>query len=279
MSPTTTRLRWLAEMPYPRRPANTLRPPDTQPALQTVYDRWNASPAGYIAPLGLAGGAAIVTASLGAFFGLAAAICFLLVLFIFVGTVAYFDAHPPKDKRTLAEKNWDWIMGPELPTTCSVAGHSYVIDPHECDWCHAERWVEFVQHEDYVAAEVKAVAQRYQIMGQPEPLWIAPARIAGKYIDGWPSAVRSSEYEARQQAKAQAERAAKRDAAERRYEARRHTRPPSPKPKSYATGSYPRGSDLKMEVAHLKNLRELGLISEGELRGGLKNLMDERFER
>lgn len=47
-----------------------------------------------------------------------------------------------RDTRTIAEKNWDWIMGPELPSTCAQVGHSHVIDPHICDWCGEKRYIE-----------------------------------------------------------------------------------------------------------------------------------------
>lgn len=49
------------------------------------------------------------------------------------------DARKPKDKRTLEEKNWDFVIGPDLPHTCAYVGHEYTIDPNVCDWCYEER--------------------------------------------------------------------------------------------------------------------------------------------
>lgn len=61
-------------------------------------------------------------------------VLFAICAFV-LGFAKVYLAGPPKDRRTIEEKNWDFVMGPELPSTCSVAGHEYTLDPNICDWC------------------------------------------------------------------------------------------------------------------------------------------------
>lgn len=234
-------------------------------------------------------------------FGGAPAYLWPFMLLPVVGAVGYWRASaPPKDKRTLAEKNWDWIMGPELPSTCKTFGHSYVIDPHECDWCHAERWVEVRATQGYDTKEpywssfglrvqfVTDGLEKYQIVGSNEEILIMPASTevvdaftnehmgtAGIVFDSVPSSMRSSEYEAREYAQVQAQRSAKRDAAIRNFEARRQPRPSPLKSEGRPPSSHPRGSDVKADVERLKHLRAIGFMSERELKRRLKDLMEE----
>lgn len=171
---------------------------------------------------------------------------------------------PPRDKRPLAERNWEWVMGPELPATCTLVGHTYEIDQNECDWCGAERYVEFVQHPEHVPAELAAAAERFTIVGQPEPIWIAPARIAGKYLDLTPDGVvHSSVDEARTKAKEEAARRSERSLAERRTAARWNARHQAPETSwHYSPPSYPR----RPELVRARTLYSQGLISRDEYR-------------
>lgn len=185
-------------------------------------------------------------------------------------TTQLFDREP-RDKRSIGEKNWDWIMGAELPSTCSQVGHSYVISPHECDWCGLERWVtiraERVQEElttywlyrnlklHFVTNEL----ENYALMGSRKHVLVMPATaeirdaytnesygIAGIFLDEEPSNVRSSEYEARAEAKKEANRAAERCRSTRRYEARRNARPTPPDTGHRPSSRHFGGSDLKL---------------------------------
>lgn len=228
-------------------------------------------------------------------------IFFLTMVMLLCGWQITVRLLPPVDRRTLAEKNWDWIMGPELPSTCSQIGHSYAIDPHECDWCGAERYLQAACSKDESGGwqscgwVLPSDVEVFTIVGQAEKLAILPAKAtvtsggatatAGSVLDGTVAAVSSSKDEARQEAKEAAARLSERNAEARRHEARRESREAQALSRRYSPPSYPRGSDLthwlgaRPDAAHrrdyLDKLYRANLIS----RENYRDLMEREFRR
>lgn len=179
-------------------------------------------------------------------------------------------------------KRLDAWLDRELPSTCSLVGHSYRYSLHTCDWCDAERWLTVkIDEPDGIRQQVlgteyylvNLTSEVFMILGERYKLVCIPSRAelcdreghivgdAGTLLDDKAYFVGHSKNEARKEAQEAARYAAKRDAKEREYATRRAARYKAPPYKGLAeAGSYPRGygvTDAEQKQAMIESYAKL----------------------
>jgi hypothetical protein len=62
-------------------------------------------------------------------------------------------------------------MGPELPSTCKIAGHEYKLDPHSCDWCGEPRRIKLQASSYHGHVCVKDHGIEFWLPDGPDIIW------------------------------------------------------------------------------------------------------------